>query len=308
YDIQFRLRMANDPSRSWSNDDGHLWITCSLFGTASGPPMLKPKTVGQCYDFNYKAGCLKPFCKYAHTSMVCKAVHPVVNCTRSCPQSVAPESRDVTLPNVRPQFGKRQLLDQYPNREEAEYSVNGLENGFLLGFSGPREPFECKNLKSVNGHGSIVRQKLLTEVAAGIISGPFVNKPISNLRVSHIGLVPKRTDGFRLITHMSYPYLESGCVNNKHVDSISRMQWEIFRQLAPNADTQPTPIPQAFWTYLKMNLPDCWPPSLPHFVQFVAHLSKFKKCSFSTINVYSSEISFFLKLNNLQDFYRAFII
>ncbi|WAR28067.1 hypothetical protein MAR_013771 [Mya arenaria] len=217
YDIQFRLRMANDPSRSWSNDDGHLWITCSLFGTASGPPMLKPKTVGQCYDFNYKAGCLKPFCKYAHTCMVCKAVHPVVNCTRSCPQSVAPESRDVTLPNVRPQFGKRfspshinrQLLDQYPNREEAEYLVNGLENGFLLGFSGPREPFECKNLKSVNGHGSIVRQKLLTEVAAGIISGPFVNKPISNLRVSHIGLVPKRTDGFRLITHMSYPYLES---------------------------------------------------------------------------------------------------
>ena len=41
-------------------------------------------------------------------------------------------------------------------------------------------------------------------------------------------------------------------VNNKLVDSISRMQWETFRQLAPDADTQPTPIPHVFWTYLKM--------------------------------------------------------
>ncbi|WAR08464.1 hypothetical protein MAR_018422 [Mya arenaria] len=56
------------------------------------------------------------------------------------------------------------------------------------------------------------------------------------------------------------------------------------------------------------SLPDCWPPSLPHLVQFVAHLSKFKKCAFSTINAYLSGISFFLKPNNLQDFTRAFII
>jgi len=35
YDVQFRLRMAYNPSRSWSNIDGHLWLTCSLFGTSS---------------------------------------------------------------------------------------------------------------------------------------------------------------------------------------------------------------------------------------------------------------------------------
>ena len=60
----------------------------------------------------------------------------------------------------------RRLLDQYPNRQDAEYLKNGFENGFPLGYSGPREPFECKHLKSVNGHESIVRQKLLTEVEA----------------------------------------------------------------------------------------------------------------------------------------------
>jgi len=35
--------------------------------------------------------------------------------------------------------------------------------------------------------------------------GPFKNKPISNLRCSPIGVVPKKTGGFRLITHLSYP-------------------------------------------------------------------------------------------------------
>ena len=40
-------------------------------------------------------------------------------------------------------------------------------------------------------------------------------------------------------------------VNNNICDSISRMQWETFRRLAPEADSQPTPIPEKFWTYLE---------------------------------------------------------
>ena len=39
-------------------------------------------------------------------------------------------------------------------------------------------------------------------------------------------------------------------VNDKICDSISRMQWETFRRLAPEAEPQPTPIPEGFWTYL----------------------------------------------------------
>ena len=66
---------------------------------------------------------------------------------------------------------------------------------------------------------------------------------------------------------------------------------------------------QAFKKFLnEYNLPDSWPPTLQQLVQFIAHLSKFKKCSFSTINAYLSGISFFLKLNNSQDYTRAFII
>jgi len=37
------------------------------------------------------------------------------------------------------------------------------------------------------------------------VLGPFSQKPISTLRVSPIGLVPKSSGGWRLITHLSYP-------------------------------------------------------------------------------------------------------
>ena len=69
---------------------------------------------------------------------------------------------------------------------------------------------------------------------------------------------------------------------------------------------------QALTVYMgflrEYSLSQTWPPTLVHLVQFVAYLSKFKNCSHSTINAYLSGISFFLKLYNLQDFTRAFII
>ena len=46
----------------------------------------------------------------------------------------------------------------------------------------------------------------------GRIAGPFQNRPISNLRCSPIGVVPKKTSGWRLITHLSYP--QSNSVND----------------------------------------------------------------------------------------------
>ena len=47
--------------------------------------------------------------------------------------------------------------------------------------------------------------KVMQEVELGRIAGPFQHKPISNLRCSLVGLVPKKTGGFCLITHLSHP-------------------------------------------------------------------------------------------------------
>ena len=104
---------------------------------------------------------------------------------------------------------------EYPNRSDAAFLSDGFEFGFKLHFEGPRISFECKNLKSVTQNEQLAKQKLQKEVSLGRMVGPFLKKPISNLRCSPIGLVPKKTGGFRLITHLSYP---SGTSVNDCID------------------------------------------------------------------------------------------
>jgi hypothetical protein len=43
------------------------------------------------------------------------------------------------------------------------------------------------------------------EITLGRIAGPFRSRPISNLRSSRIGLIPKKTSDWSLITHLYYP-------------------------------------------------------------------------------------------------------
>ena len=67
--------------------------------------------------------------------------------------------------------------------------------GFLLYYSGSRVPTDSKNLKSANMQSDIVRNKILAEVDAGRVAGPFQNRPLPNLRISPLGLVPKKEPG-----------------------------------------------------------------------------------------------------------------
>jgi len=71
--------------------------------------------------------------------------------------------------------------------------------------SGPRLALETKNLKSVLINPTAALQKVENEINMGRIAGPFQRRPISNLRCSPIGVVPNKTGGWRLITHLSYP-------------------------------------------------------------------------------------------------------
>jgi hypothetical protein len=105
-----------------------------------------------------------------------------------------------------------QWLSDYPNREDAAILSNGFREGFKLLYSGPRLPTEAKNLKSAIDAPHIVREKLGKEVEAGRIAGPFDTRPIASLRVSPLGLVPKKDGDFRLIHHLSYP--EGSSVND----------------------------------------------------------------------------------------------
>lgn len=66
----------------------------------------------------------------------------------------------------------------------------------------------------------------MNEVNAGGIAGPFSYRPISNLRVSPIGLVPKKTGGIRLITNLSSPI--NGSVNDFIDTSYTSVQYSSF--------------------------------------------------------------------------------
>ena len=98
------------------------------------------------------------------------------------------------------------LLDSYPEQQTAQFLAKGFSEGFELYYSGPRLPVEFPNLQSVLSNLSIAQQKIDKEVALGRVAGPFTSRPLVNLRVNPLGLVPKQTPGeYRMIHHLSYP-------------------------------------------------------------------------------------------------------
>ena len=72
-------------------------------------------------------------------------------------------------------------------------------------YTGPRISIECRNLISVNENLEETFKKIKQEIEMGRIAGPYKQKPISNLRCSPIGIVTKKSGGFRMITHLSFP-------------------------------------------------------------------------------------------------------
>ena len=104
-------------------------------------------------------------------------------------------------------------LKGYPCRADADYLLKGFRFGFRIPASGKRSACWAKNLSSVKGMEDVVQRKINKEVSEGRVLGPFSEPPIRNLRISPLGIVPKKTQGeFRLIHHLSFP--EGASVND----------------------------------------------------------------------------------------------
>lgn len=89
----------------------------------------------------------------------------------------------------------RCLLETCPHKGDAFIFSDGFSNGFSLQYQGPREAStHCQNLKSARDPGMehIVLQKLNKGISLGRKSGPFEVPPISNLKVSPIGISKER--------------------------------------------------------------------------------------------------------------------
>ena len=100
-------------------------------------------------------------------------------------------------------------LQNYPNTEIANLLSEGFRCGFKLHYDGSRVPYETKNLEYLLHNTEAAIEKVENEIVNDRIADPFQCRPISNLRCSPIGLVPKKTSSWRLITHVSCPHMNS---------------------------------------------------------------------------------------------------
>ena len=74
-----------------------------------------------------------------------------------------------------------------------------------IGYKGPVGPNDARNLPSALQHPQIIDAELAKECAAGRILDPFHSRPLTNLRCSGIGVVPKKNNKWRMIMHLSAP-------------------------------------------------------------------------------------------------------
>jgi hypothetical protein len=110
--------------------------------------------------------------------------------------------------------------------DDAELLSFGFKYGFKLHYEGSRRLIKTKNLKSVMQNPLAVKEKIENEIQNGRIAGPFSKRPIWNHRCSPVGIVPTKTSGYRLITHLSYP--PSNSVNDFIDNKFSTVQYSSF--------------------------------------------------------------------------------
>lgn len=146
----------------------------------------------------------------------------------------------------------------YPDSTTAQFLFSGFQNGFKLGYCGPRISIENNNLVSAKNDSITLNSMLYEEVSLGRILGPFKVRPIATLRVNPVGLVPKNTGGFRLITHLSFPNALS--VNDFISEEYCHVQYSkfdnavaILQRLGKSAHMAKSDIKSAF------NLCPIWP-------------------------------------------------
>ena len=105
----------------------------------------------------------------------------------------------------------RQMLSDHPNQLMINDVCNSLTDGVNIGYNGPRAAVVTKNMQSSVANPEVVQQTVRKEVESGWSEGPFASTPFPNFVVNSIGVIPKKSGGFRMITDLSRP---EGGVNN----------------------------------------------------------------------------------------------
>lgn len=142
-------------------------------------------------------------------------------------------------------------LSNHPDPTWVKDLLKGIKQGVPIGYHGPRRQRVSRNLTSAFQHPTIIDEELNKEVTAQRIIGPFNEPPLPNLQCSGVGVVPKKTGGWRMIMHLSAP------VDSSINDGIDKEDFtlrystiddavKIIHQLGRNAELAKIDIKCAF--------------------------------------------------------------
>ena len=111
------------------------------------------------------------------------------------------ESYDLTniVTPVNAKLLEAELLCAEFDREETNFLVQGFTHGFDIGYVGPKvRQCNASNIPIKIGSETVMWNKIMKEVKAGRVAGPYDTVPFKNYIQSPIGLVPK-AGGRRII-------------------------------------------------------------------------------------------------------------
>jgi len=118
-----------------------------------------------------------------------------------------------------------QELSKHPNRPLVEWALSALRFGVRTGYNGNRSGYEHSNLKSAAEQPAVLRDNIQKELEAGRLLGPSTVVP-TKAKISPLGIVPKlRSDKFRTINHLSFPYGSS--VNDGQDDDDLHTEYDL---------------------------------------------------------------------------------
>ena len=114
------------------------------------------------------------------------------------------------------------------NYHDKEFIIEGLSEGFDLGYRGKQGSQRCNNSVAVNTNKTIALGKVMSEVAKGRINGPYPNPPLPYFKCSPLSLREKSTPGkYRLLHDYSYPYDDTS-VNANIPESASKVKYAVL--------------------------------------------------------------------------------
>ena len=140
----------------------------------------------------------------------------LANCKQQHPPSLPPFLTSITTPlNI---AAWAQELENHPDKGFAQYLLQGISQGFRIGFNYPRECQSAKsNMKSAKENPLVIDEYLVKECSLGRILGPLNPSILSGVHISRFGVIPKKhaQNEWRMILDLSSP---EGCSVNDGVD------------------------------------------------------------------------------------------